>query len=192
MVKKKSQFEEYKYAVLMIAGAILGVILLSTLIGMPVWKDMKKNSATAKARKDELTMLTEKLENLKNLSKKEKELKEQNAKVLAALPEDKDISRLFVQFENIAAQSGLSVKQVSEGGPAGASGTASTEPAKSAITPVTYQVSGTAKDYNSLKTALSKFEEALRIVSIDSFEVTSGTSGMNVNFTITTYKRGAK
>jgi Tfp pilus assembly protein PilO len=192
MVKKESQFEEYKYAALMIGGGILVAILLVSLIGIPIWKDMQKNTATAKARQDEYKMLSDKLENLKKLSEKEKELKEKNAKVLAALPEDKDVSRLFVQFENIATQSGLTVKQVSEGG---AAGTATQAPASTTtgdIIPVVYQVSATSKDYNSLKTALTNFEKALRIVSIDSFDVTNGESGMNINFNITTYKRGAK
>lgn len=175
----------------MFVGSILVFILLLVILGLPLWKDLKKNTKEASETKIQLTLLKEKLENLKKLSEKEAEIKEKNAKVLAALPEDKDISRLFVQFENIATQSGLSVSQVSEGGATAATdGTAPDQ--TSLIIPVTYQVTATANDYASLKTALSSFEKALRLVSIDDFSATKGDPGINLNFNITTYKRGAK
>lgn len=188
MVKKESQFEEYKYAALMIGGGIIVSVLIGTLIGVPLWKDMQKNKATAQNKQNEYTLLSNKLETLKKLSEKEKELKEKNAKVLAALPVDKDVSRLFVQLENIANQNGLTIKQVSEG----SGSTPATENQTGAIIATTYQVSASASDYLSLENTLSAFEKALRIILIDSFDVSNSQGGMNISFNITAYKRGIK
>lgn len=188
MVNKKSKFGEYKYPILMIGGSIIVAILLVSLIGLPLWNDLKKNTGDIKTTKSELDLLTEKLVNLKGLSSREAELKTKNEKVLAALPEDKDISRLFVQYENIAAQSGITVKKVSEGSESAAptTGNESSE----LIIPVTYKIIGNATDYMAFKNSLTNFEKALRLVSIDSFDISNNTKDFNVTFNITTYKRG--
>lgn len=192
MVKKeKSQFEEYKYAIIVIGSSILIAIILLFIVAIPLWKDLSKNSGTLKNYKEELTMLEDKLANLKELSNKEAQLKTDNAKVLAALPEDKDISRLFVQFENVANQSGIVVTQVTESKTANSTGTNDTGQAGS-ITPVIYKVTAMATDYASLKNALANFEKALRIVSISEFDVALNNSSLGINFTVTTYKRSTQ
>lgn len=185
MVKKSNHYKEYQYLAIAVGVGILATLLLTFVGLVPSYKGMKKTTADLKAAEAKRDNLVERLNNLKNLKEKEAELKEQNAKVLAALPEDKDISRLFVEFEGIGNASGLSVKQVTEGGTA-----ATAADASAAIIPVTYQITASTVDYLSLKNALSKFEQALRILTISSFDASASGNTVNVNFTVNAYKRG--
>jgi Tfp pilus assembly protein PilO len=186
MVKKSNQFKEYQYLMVAVSIGVIGGLLLIFIGLVPSWKGMTKASqdlASAQTKRDNLT---ERLTNLKGLKDKEAQLKEQNAKVLAALPEDKDISRLFVEFEGIGNASGVTVKQVSEAAATVAAG----GNASAAIIPVTYQISASAANYGALKDSLLKFEQALRLLTISNFDASKSGSNLNVNFTINAYKRG--
>lgn len=193
MVKQKSQLEKYKYPALVISGTIIAALLLGFFVTKPMWDNMQKTLSDLDAERNTLSALETKLENLKSLKSKEAELKEKNAKTLAALPEDKDVSRLFVQFENVATQNGLTVKQVSEGSGSGAAPTTQDQTSPNAvIVPVTYQLTGNGTGYDSVKNTLANFEKALRLVSVTSVDITSNPGEFIVNLSITTYKRGAK
>lgn len=188
MVEKTSRLQEYKYAAVVIGIGVLALLILIFVALVPSWKKLSKTTEDLKSAQAEQEKLIVKLDNLKQLKKKEKELEEKNAKVLAALPEDNDVSRLFVEFEGIAESSGLAVKSVSESAATG------TTPTGSIIVPVSYTISATSPDYASLKSALSKFEEALRLISITGVDVSASSGeggGLSVNFSVTAYKRGA-
>jgi hypothetical protein len=189
----KSKIDEYKYAVSMIAGSILLALILIFAVGKPLFDGMQKTAADLKDKKETLAKMQVRLENLKKLKDKEADLKTQNAKVLAALPEGKDVARLFVQFEGIATASGLSVKQAGEGTAAASGGTQSASPAStgtSLVKSIGYQVTATSPDYTSLKNSLAKFEEALRLLSVSGVNISKSGDSLNVSFNIITYTRG--
>jgi Tfp pilus assembly protein PilO len=184
MVDKKEE-TNYKYIVTVVAIALtLGLVIIFTA-GRYSWSEMKKASAETKVQKAILTEADTRLENLKSLSSRTAELREKNQKVLSALPQDKNISALFVQFEQIATASGLEISSVSESGAAAASTNSQL------VRTATYTVDAKAGDYTALKNALSKFETALRVLAMPQISVTgTSESGLSVQFTITTYLRG--
>jgi Tfp pilus assembly protein PilO len=190
MVKKEdNQLKVYNYAITVIAASVVMFVVILFVGTVPLWKDLQKNTEAAKIKRSELTALETKLENLKNLSTKEADIKNKNARLLAALPSDNDVPRLFVQFENIITQSGLAVVRVSGDSTAAikSAGAAST----SLIVPVNYEVSTKASDYASFKNAISNFEKALRLVSISEIKLSGTGESYTIVFSVTTYKRGA-
>lgn len=188
MVEKNQKINEYRLALIFGGGAFVIALILIFAVGLPIYNNYSKTASELKTQKTSLQALEDKLSTLKTLQSQEETLKKQNETVLAALPEDKDVSRLFVQFENIANQNGLAISSVSEGG-TGATPAATSKPSGT-LTPVTYTVSATATDYDHLKQALSKIQSALRVISIDKIDV-SGTGGsLTATFNVTTYVRG--
>lgn len=181
---KTSSIEEYKLPVILVGGSVIISLLLVLLLGRPLWNGMQQKKIEVKSKREVLAVLEEKLENLKKLESRKEELKEKNAKVLAALPTNKDVARLFVQFENAATQSGVTVKQVSE------SGDAETNQQSSVVNKLVYQVTSTTGGYSALKTALSKFETALRLLSISEMDLTSSETQLLGNLKVTTFVRG--
>lgn len=188
MVEKKSSFyEDYKVSIIFGGIGFVIILILIFALGMPLYKQLRTTSAELKVKRLELTQLETKLANLKKLKEKEAELKAQNQKVLDALPEDKDVARLFVQFENIATQNGLTISSVSETGGSGTTGT--TKPIGT-LNPITYSITSTAKDYNSLKSTLAKVETALRVLSLEKADVNQSGGSLSTTFSVTTYVRG--
>lgn len=194
MVEHENKTGQYKYAAIVIAGSILLVLILGLTIGRTMWNSFSSTLEELNTKKEILAKLETKLENLEKLKDKEAELKEKNAKVLAALPEDKDVARLFVQFEGIASASGLNVKRASEfGATSGSAPAAAAAQVQSEIVkPVTYTISSDMPSYDSLKNALAKFEQALRILSISSVDINKAAGSGEVTFTATTYVRSTK
>lgn len=182
--KKQNQFEDYKYIVMMLGGSIVISIILIFLIGRPLFSSIKETSRELEDKQQKVEKLEIKLKNLKNLEFKKEELKKQNERVLAALPEDKDISRLFVQFESIFSESESSIISVNE------SKDSQEEGAQKIVKPVTYQITGNTKSYGALKNALGKIESALRILSVKSIKIDGAGSNLNFSFTVSTYTRG--
>jgi Tfp pilus assembly protein PilO len=181
MVENKSKLKDYQNSIIVIVAAIFISLILVFLVLVPGWKSMTKTSEELKSAKTEQDRLVQKLENLKGLKEKEAQLKEQNAKVLAAIPVDNDVSRLFVEFEGIARDSGLTIKTVTE------------DPGsenKGLIIPVAYTVLTDAPNYPALRDALSKFEKALRLISINGVTVSASQDHMGIDFKLTAYKRG--
>ncbi len=185
MVEKKeqSQFEEYKYLVLVMGGSIIISILLIVLIGRPLFNSTQETSRELKSKLLTAEKLESKLKNLQNLENKKEELENQNKTVLAALPKDKDLARLFVQFESIFNEAGATISSVSE------SGLESTEENQSTIKSIAYQVTGTTNSYGSLKNALVKIENALRILSVSSINIAGEGNNLSITFKINTYTR---
>lgn len=190
MVKKKSAINEYKYMVGVLLGAVLIAVVLFMVIGQPLYASLKKTNLELDEKKLVLDKLETNLETLKGLESRKAEIEEKNAKVLAALPADKDVPRLFTQLEKIAATAGLNITSVSESSATDSATPAATTPGQ--INSLTYQVTGSASNYSSLKAALAKIEDGLRIVSIDKVDAQGGQSGssLTVNLTIRTFSRG--
>lgn len=185
MVEKKTNpFEEYKYSVLVGVGSFILFMALIFAVGKPLWTSYKKTSQTLKEKKAVLVKLEEKLDNLKKLKSKETEIKEKYQRVLNALPTDKDVARLFIQFEKVANDNGLLVTSIQESG----GSTSSTQAASDTVRAVSYTMNGTATDYKSLKGALGKLEEALRILNVSRISISSS-GNLNSSITVSTYLR---
>lgn len=178
---KTSKLQEYRYALTVGAGSIVIFLILVFAIGSPLYGEYKKNSAELKNKKAVLAKLEDKLENLRGLKDKESEIREKNKKVLAALPSDKDVSGLFVQFENIANLNGLAISSVQESTTTQAAQTSN----PGSVRAVSYNVSATAADYASLKNALGKLELALRILNISKVEASGNLADPSLNITLT-------
>lgn len=181
----KTDINDYKFPVIVISVAVIVATALALFLGRPLWNGMQEKRKELKAKKELLTALEVKLENLKSLASREQELKEKNAKVLAALPTDSDVSRLFVQFEKVGAGNGVTVKKVSE--------STQNATAQGTIKQLGYEVFGSANSYPNFRSAVQKFQTALRILGIEGFEISqSGTSGKSLEskINILTYTRG--
>jgi len=189
MVKKDNKINEYGYLVAVIGGAILIALILGFGILRPLYNSLTTTNKELKEKQAVLERLESNLENLKNLESTKEELIVKNEKVLSALPLDKDVPRLFVQLERIAAGVGLQVSSVSENGES-ASAPDTNEAA--IVTPATYQVSGTATNYNALKQVLQKIETGLRIISVEKISVQGSGSdqSLSVSLIVKTYSRG--
>jgi Tfp pilus assembly protein PilO len=187
--KKPNTFEEYKYAALVGMGSLVILLILIFAVGMPLYKEYQKSSATLKEKKTELARLEVKLANLKEHKKNEVKIKEDNKKVMDALPTDKDVARLFVQFENIATQNGVLISSVTES--SGQESTAASGESVSAIKAVSYNVEAKSIDYQSLKNALAQLEKALRILNVSAIDASSTDIGpvLNTKLTVSTYLR---
>lgn len=183
----KNDVNDYKFPVVVIGVSVLIAMVLLVFVGRPLWNGMQQKRKELKERQAVLTALEIKLENLKGLAAREEELKQKNAKVLAALPSDKDMSRLFVQFEKVAVSNGVTVKNVTES----SANTAET----GAIKRLSYEVNGDSSSYASLRSAIDKFNNALRILSIDGFEASKAAEkgkALTTKFTIVTFARGTE
>lgn len=187
MVEKKNNFDEYKYTVLLVVGSVLVSVILAFIIGKPLYNSLKTTGAELNEKRETLEKLETKLEVLKGLESQKKDLEEKNQVVLAAIPTDKDISRLFYQFEKIAESSGLKIESVSE---STESANAQSETNTMTVIPVSYEVTASTDSYNKFKAALKNFETSLRILSIDSITISGEPNSLNINLTINTYKRG--
>jgi Tfp pilus assembly protein PilO len=187
---KNTKLDEYKYSVLVGVGSFLIAIVLIFAVGQPMLKGMQETGKKLKEKKEVLAKLQDKLETLKKLKEKESEIRDKNQRVSAALPTDKDISRLFVQFESIASQNGLRIDSVQEAG-AATSSSAAASSSSGGVRAVSYTVTGTADSYASLKNALTKLEESLRILNVSKVEVTGQQGQLNVTLTVSTYVRGS-
>ncbi len=187
MVKEKNQLNEYKYPVIAVSGSLLLGVLLLFFVGRPVYNGIREVNYEIDEKRTVLEKKEEKLENLKKLSEREEEIKRENEIVLAALPEDREVSRLFVQFERIASDSGLSIQSINEKAETQAADTSQSE-----IQETSYRVVGTAENYDSLKETLSRMETALRVLSVSDLDVSynEGDRGLNLTMFVKTYKRG--
>lgn len=190
--KDQNSVEQYQAALIIGVGALLTVVVLGVFVGRPLWNGMIKSQANLKEKNQILAQEDARLANLKNLSDKEQELKDKNQKVLAALPEGKDVSRLFVEFENIAKADGLSITGTNEGDSGQPQAQTASSAPKALIIPVSYTITGDANGYGALKNVLAKFEQALRLVSVQKINIISGTTGvLNTNIELETYTRGS-
>lgn len=84
------------------------------LIGLvrPAWQALQDNRLAIKKLQSKLTLLEGLLNQTKKLEKEEAEIKEEGQKILLALPEEKDIPALLVQFETLASVHNLVLNSI--------------------------------------------------------------------------------
>jgi len=182
---------ENKYVIIVVGSAIFISLFLAIIIGKPLYDSIKKAGTELEERSTVLDKLESNLVVLKELESKKEDLEKKNEKVIAAFPEDKDIARLFYQFESLANKAGVSIVSVGESSD---NTTASTEvdnqPSSATIVAITYQVIASSKSYSALKNALANIEDSLRILSIETIEVAGESDNLGIKLNVKTYKRG--
>lgn len=180
------------YAGLLVAGTLLLTILLSLLVVKPIYQANKKVSEEIKLKKSKLDGLENKLGKLKELKKEEALLLKEKERVLAALPEDKDVPRLFVQFEKMATSTGASVASAAGGQELSSAGSAAQVPSNispNILKEHTYDLKVTTSTYESLKNIVGNAEDALRLVDIHNFSISKKESSFDVSFNLKTFSR---
>jgi hypothetical protein len=97
-------------------------------------------------------------------------------------------------MEKIASTAGFSIQTVSESTSTDIGTTTDSTSVQNPgqINPHYYTVSGTVRDYSSLKDALTRIESGLRLISVEKIDIQGGQSGSGLSVTITakTYSRG--
>lgn len=189
----KDKENKFGFAAILVVGAVLLSLVIGLVGGRYFYNKLQIAEAELKLKKGTRVALEEKLENLKSLASKEEELKEKNKKVLAAIPDDKDLARLFRQFENIGNENGVSITKVSEQeiNNSYVDPSLVQDATPSGLTPLSYEADSAALNYSAVKNSLSKFEVALRLLMIKDIEINTQ-DGMTVKYQIGTYKRSAQ
>lgn len=179
----KLETKDYSYILVASFLTFILVLLISWFGIKPLWENNKKLSEGARIKKEELNYLEFKEKKLKELEDKKEELEEQKEKALSALPQDKDEPRIFTQISEMAKSSGSSVSSVSiSENTSGNTGDTSEQPSVSQdIKEVPLGISFKG-NYSSFKSFLEKAESALRILSIDSMDISGDSNSLSVSF----------
>lgn len=182
---EKGKNKKYYYSIILGVCTLLGLLVGVFLIIRPLYSNSQKITKEYKEKTAILDELKDKKAKLEELKSKEEQLKADAEKVEAALPQAKDVGRLFIEVDQVAKESSGSVKSVSEG-----SGVNST-PTSEGINKISYSVPASFPDYFKLKEFIMRTEQALRIVDISGLDMTTAQTGgaMDVKFTANTYVR---
>ena len=190
MVENKLTKNKYFYSTAVIVITILGVLGLFFAVITPFYSKAGSLTSEAKTKQTELKMLEDKKTKLEALKSKEEELNKDAETVRNALPEQKDVGRLFIEFDNMARSSGGVIKSVSENI---ATTTTTTEAVGSSagLVKIGYKVPIDFKDYFGFKDFVTKAEKALRIIGIDDYSITVNETngGLTVDLSTSTYVR---
>lgn len=181
--------KHYKYLIAVLAGAIIISIIIAVFIIKPLYNLNSKSAKDIQEKKEVLSILEDKLGTLKGLKSKEEELNAEKKKVLHALPEDKDIPRLFVQLENMISSTGAIVESADESSEGGAVGSSAEIATMQDINNYKYSINFSTSTYESIKSVIVNTEEALRLVGVDNIKISSSDGGFSVGITINTYAR---
>ncbi len=186
--EKSILHNKYAYAVGLGAATFLIAIFAFLVIISPFYSKAKKLTAEAKTKKQELTYLTDKKSKLEELKNKEDELKQKAELVRNALPEDKDVGRLFIQLDELARSNKGLIKSVSEAGAANMAVT--TETGVAGVQKNVYSVPIEFNKYEDYKTFITKAENALRLINVDSVSIKAKDTGeLSVTLDTTAYSR---
>lgn len=182
---------KYFYAISLSFGMTIVAIFLLLVMVKPLYVGNKELSKEVKQKKEKLEALENKLGKLKELKKEEEKLVKQKEKVLAALPKDKDVSRLFVEFEKMVTTTGATVVSAKSNDnesstTAGSQATAQTIPG---ITLHNYEVKGTTSTYESIKNIIANSEGALRLVDINGFTFSKKDNSFDLSFNLKSFSR---
>ena len=180
----KQKIKKYNYAIILgsitFFGSVIALVIVSQMIGQArkIKSEVDQKTAVYK-------QLSDKKDILDSLSSRETELKK-NAETLAtALPEDKDVGRLFIQLTGLVSESGGSIRGITAG-----SAEASVTDVGSTLNKYSLTLPITFNNYESVKTFFDKTDNALRLMSISSISLSSENGGTtNANITINTYSR---
>jgi len=149
--------------------SLIGSLILVFVFIEPLWSSVKTLNQEIEQKKLEITTTEEILAKTTELNQEYQNLEEEADKVSLALPEEEDIPRLLIQFENLASANGLlleaiSFTQPSEEGQKSVSGQSSQSQAEKISPPfpslfLNVKVSGS---YGAFKGYLTGLENNIR------------------------------
>jgi hypothetical protein len=182
----KEKIKKYYYALAVGGATFVGAIILLIVINQ-MFAQSKKLTAEAVVKTQKLTQLQAKKAILDNLSSKETELKANALALSSALPEDKDIGRLFIQMNGVITDAGGSIKGIAGGSP---SDTATSSTIGNTLKKYSFTLPVNLANYDAVKSLLAKAKQALRLMDVTSISMSSPDGGtMDANITINTYSR---
>lgn len=188
MKTENKNFEKYKYALIVGVSTLIGALVLLFLVISPLYSKVTTTGDELDQAKQELTALENKKSKLDELKDRESELVAEAAKVSDALPTAEEVGRLFIQLDALATTSGGVLESVDK--VTATTAIDSTDLTASGITTSSYDLKLTFPSYYNLKNFISSSESALRLVSIDSFDISADETGiLQVNLTINSYTR---
>lgn len=185
-LKQNAQKNPYTYLVSVIAITLLVVIVAVAFVLIPCIKKVSTLSTELKSVQQEKTFLTKRKASLEALNNDKEDYLKQSEIVLNALPENKEVGKLFVQVDQIATSSNSTIENFSEN----ALATEVTKNVLPGVTKISYTSDVKIGDYFSFKEFLTKFEGALRLVTIDGVSITSDDTGsIKATLTVSTFVR---
>lgn len=188
-LNKDNFFKSYGYAVILGLCTIFGAILVWFLIISPLYKSVGKAGKELASKEQQYTDLKDKKSKLDELKDKEAELKKQAAIVSNALPKDEEIGRLFIQLDALAKASNGKLRSVTKSNIATVTGDTSNLSA-SGITKTVYTLPLDLPTYFDLKSFIASSSSALRLFSIDDFNISASNAGaLTVSLTANSYTR---
>jgi Tfp pilus assembly protein PilO len=179
---------KYAYSVGLGLATVLIVILAVFLLILPFYSKAKKLTTENKTKKQELTYLTDKKAKLEKLINREDELKQKAELVRNALPESKDVGRLFIQLDELARENKGIIKSIVEGGAINQAVSLQTNIV--GVEKNSYSVPIEFNNYFDYMNFIEKAENALRLINIDRVSIKAKDSGeISVSLTTTAYSR---
>jgi Tfp pilus assembly protein PilO len=188
-VKEENKFlKKYGFSLYMVVGQVVGVLLLTFLAVLPLYNKASSQTADATAKQAVLASLQKKKTTLDQLKGREQELTAAAEKVKDALPTSSDAGRLFIQIDQSVREAGGTIKSVSVGG--NSATPSATDSSVSGVSTLSYSLPVSLPGYDNLKNFIISTNNALRLVKIDSLNISQSTSGsMEVTIGATTYTR---
>lgn len=192
---KKNNTKNIKFRITIIAGSILFAIVAGVFIGRPVYLNLTNVNLELEESKAKLARMEAKLSALKTLEARKEELEKNNQLLIEALPESRDIPRLFYQIGSIGGLTGIAIDSVGST-ETNVATTTITEEGQTAtveskpITLMQYSIKAKTSSYENVKLFLDKTEDALRVLSIEQIDITRGEDGqISLEIKVNTYKR---
>jgi Tfp pilus assembly protein PilO len=194
MVENKVTKSKYFFSTTVFVVTGVAAVALFFVVILPFFNKAQELTAETKIKQTELKKLEDKKAKLEELKTREEELKKEAETVRNALPEQKDVGRLFIQLDNMAITSGGEIKSVTEGGSNGVAQAATTTnvgSSETGIQKVKYAIPIEFRNYSGIKDFVTKTESALRICGIDDFSimVSQDANGLTTSFNTTTFVR---
>jgi len=170
---------------IIIIVSLVGALILVFIFIEPLWTSIKFLKQEIEQEKLEMVRTEKILAKVAEINQEYQGLEGEAEKISLALPEEKDIPYLLVQFENLASANGLlleTIDFVQASGNQGSGGSQSSETQIKKISPVFPSLSLKVKlsgSYDAFKGYLTSLENHIRAMDthLISFEVKSSKGG---------------
>lgn len=178
----------YSYALTVGLSVFVATIAAYFLIISPLYKNTQKAGVELAAKEQKYADLKDKKEKLDSLKGQEAELKKQAEVVSNALPKEEEVGRFFIQLDALATSSNGKLKSVTK--TTTSADTSSSAISSAGITKTVYTLPLELPTYFDLKSFIENSHSALRLFSINDFNITASNAGaLSVSLTANSYTR---
>jgi len=181
--------KHYTYSVAVITGAIVVSLLIGFFALRRAYTGNVKTAKEVKDKREILSVLEDKLDRLKELKSQEKELLEEKDKVLVALPEEKDVPRLFVEFDKMITDTGAYVESAKEDSATNTSATGTEAKSMPGVVNHNYTLQVTTSTYESIKNIIDNIEEARRLLNLKDITIDQKDDGFTLTLGVNAFSR---